>query len=112
MIITAIFTVETTKLTIETSELLNLEQMGEMGRPLLVRNLPPGINVVPVDPGVFRLLSRYEVRVAVDSQNAHVMSMAESKDGDPPDPPKLTAMHFDRQAIHVFLGAARSMPLL
>lgn len=103
MRITVICTALPTSLTIETSERVDLEQMEKLGDPRAVRPLGPGLTIVTVDPGVYKLQSS-EVRVAADSPNAQVMTV-NSKD----DPPEGLAVHVDRAAIRQFLASAKSV---
>ena len=100
--ITAIFTAKGTKLTIETSEQVQLEKMGDAKPVPLAR----GLNTAMVAPGVYRLVSTSEVRVAADSPDAHVMSTTNVKDGSFPDPPKAVVPNVDREALRSFLSVS------
>jgi hypothetical protein len=103
---TAIFTTAPTTLTIETSETLQLEQMGGAAPVRLTH----GRNTVQIGRGVFRLVSMYEVRVAAESSDAHVMSTMNDKDGDFPEPQKADELHVDRGALREFFQpSARSL---
>lgn len=106
---TVIFTVTQT-LTINTSEQLKLEKMGPMGRPVPVRDLVRGPNKVPVEDGVYRILSKQDVTVTAPTQDPtqfHVMNLSDSKDGDPPDAPRMV-FQFDKAAFGTFIEMARN----
>jgi hypothetical protein len=82
--ITAIFTTDKTTLTIETSEAVNLDQMGQQTP---IAKLTPGKRDVVVPAGVFRLESKDTVIVTTRGQNVHVAYTTNDKDGQFPDPP-------------------------
>ena len=89
---TAIFTSETTTLTIETEETVVLEEMEPTGLTKVVslRAVTHG-KVASVGPGVFRILSNNPVWVTSDRGELWVASKAGSKDGPFPNPPKVTS---------------------
>ena len=86
MMKTAIFTDQKTTLTIETSETLFLEQFGGKDPVALV----PGLNQVTVEAGVFKVFSKTALRVSAGTPNLYVASTQNTKDGNFPDPPRLT----------------------
>jgi hypothetical protein len=105
--ITAIFTTEATTLTIETSEDVNLVEMGCESTPIRFR---PGLNEVFIAPGVFKVESAQPVRVASRSPYTVVLSTTNNKDGTFPDQTKLAKLDVDRSAIRKFFSDSKSMP--
>jgi hypothetical protein len=80
---TAIFTTKNTKLTIETSEALQLVQKGHEDKPIALER---GVNTIDVEAGVFKVVSNNTIRVSANQQDAKFMSTANNKDGEWPDP--------------------------
>ncbi len=80
---TAIFTTKNTKLTIETSEELQLVQKGREHEPIALKR---GVNTIDVGAGVFKVVSNNTIRVSANQQDAKFMSTANNKDGEWPDP--------------------------
>ena len=102
MMITAIFTKEKTTLTIETTETLVLEQFDSKDP---VTPLVPGVNVVGVGAGVFKVLSKTALRVSGGIANVYVASTTNTKDDDFPDPPRLS---ITPTQLHAFMVDGRS----
>ena len=106
--ITAIFTTNKTTLTIETSEMLTLVQMGREDQPI---ELTEGVNNIPVGAGVFQVLSKALVRVTADTPDLYVAyTTTNTKDGGFPDPPKSVTvdsvkLNIDSTAVRQFFDA-------
>lgn len=109
---TAIFTTEKTALTIQTTEALELLQMGSAAQtsPPSAIKLQPGANNVVVGAGVFKLVSKETVGVTAGTQPIQVMSTANDKDSGWPDPP-MSTLSVDRAALLSFftIQGARSL---
>lgn len=107
---TVIYTVKQT-LTIDTPERIKLEQMGLGGRSHVLRDLPRGTHDVPVDDGVYMVLSNGSITVTSTTQDPTEFHLAaiDNKDGPPPDPPRMK-ITFDTAAIKSFIGFARDIP--
>ena len=112
---TAIFTVQATTLKIQTSEAVQLVQMGSAKNVSLVS----GANTIPVGPGVFKVVSSNPVTVAaaVDptgttaSPEIQVLTSTADKDGTWPDPQKtaviqkpMTTLGVDSTALQQFFA--------
>ena len=105
---TAIFTKDSTTLTIETSEeMLNLVQLGREDDPVA---LSLGVNKVPVGPGVFKVFSNSPVRVTADPQELELAVTTDNKDGFP-DPPLSVALAVDHTTMVQFFLDAKSQPV-
>ena len=109
---TAIFTTEKTALTIQTTEALQLLQLGSAAQtnPAAAIALKPGANQVVVAAGVFKVVSKEAVGVTAGSQAIQVMSTANDKDGGWPDP-QMSTLSIDRAALLAFFAipGARSL---
>ena len=112
MWITAISTMkaakDTTTLRIETSEVLNLEQMG-VTEPI---RLTRGDNSVNVGRGVFKLVSSNSVAVAPATPDPGVVVLTKEqslmartrKDGDWPDPSALNVSADEAEEVKTFFA--------
>jgi hypothetical protein len=104
--ITAIFTAEVTTLTIETVEVVNLEQMGPQSN--LIR-LTQGTHTLEVEAGVFKVISNRPVRVTADSASACIECTLQDKDGTFPDQTILAKRGLDIATTRKFFVDAKSM---
>jgi hypothetical protein len=104
--ITAIFTAEVTTLTIETSEHVNLEQMGPQGNLI---QLAIGTHTRGVGAGVFKVISNRPVRVTADSASAYIECTPNNKDGTFPDQTILAKRGLDIATTREFFVDAKSM---
>lgn len=104
--ITAIVTGEATELTIATLEDAFLEKMGNSGERT---KLTQGVNNVPVDAGVFRVLSKRAVRVIADTQNLDVVVSPNDKDGGPIELLRMTIPGHDQPEVIDLLSSAMGM---
>ena len=104
---TVILTTQTTALSIQTSEALQLEAMampGQMAAPAAV-SLSAGPNSVTVNAGVFKIASRKPVGVtaATLTGTVHILATANDKDGTFPDPLQVMgALGIDTNALKGF----------
>lgn len=107
-LMTAIFSdhAETT-LTIETSEDLDLVAMTNQEQPIVLKN---GLNQVTVGPGIYKLLSNSNVRVTSVAPiyvaiTGSAVIAGGTKDGQFPDPPKLTSVNATTEQVRQFFAA-------
>jgi hypothetical protein len=109
---TAIFTTEKTSLTIQTTEALQLVQLGTAAQtaPPAAIALQPGANKVVVGAGVFKVTSNETVGVTAGTQPIHVMSTANDKDSGWPDPP-MSTLSVDSATLHAFFTMADAKSL-
>jgi hypothetical protein len=98
---TVIHTKQQTTLTIATPQgkPLSLDVMGGDGTPTVVRTLRPGATeTVPVDPGLYRIVSD-SVRVTAVSESLSIVTV-NGKD----DPPEHLTEAFGAAAVSTFLA--------
>jgi hypothetical protein len=104
---TVIHTKQQTTLTIATPQgkPLSLDVMGGDGTPTTVRTLRPGATeTVPVDPGLYRIVSD-SVRVTAVSESLSIVTL-NGKD----DPPEHLTKAFGAAVVTTFLaGASESL---
>lgn len=103
---TVILTTEKTVLSIQTSEALQLEAMAMPGQTMAPAaiSLSAGANSVPVNAGVFKLVSKNAVGVSVQGGTVHILATANDKDGTFPDPLQvMTALGIDTKALKSFV---------
>jgi hypothetical protein len=107
--ITAIFTAGATTLTIETTELVNLEQMGPQGNLIQLAQLAQGTYTRDVGTGVFKVVSRQPVRVTSSSARIYVESTPNNKDDSFPDQTIVAKFGLDVATTRKFFFDARSI---
>jgi hypothetical protein len=103
---TVILTTQQTNLSIQTSEPLKLEAMAMPGQTMApaVVALSAGANSVPVNAGVFKVVSRNPVSVSAQGGTLHVLATANDKDGTFPDPLQvMAALGIDTKALKSFV---------
>jgi hypothetical protein len=107
--ITAIFTAEGTELTIETTELVNLEQMGPQGNLIQLAQLSKGTYTRDVGAGVFKVVSKQPVSVTSSSANSFIKNIPNNKDGTFPDQTIVDKFGLDLATTRKFFFDARSI---
>jgi hypothetical protein len=105
--ITAIFTAGATKLTIETTEQVNLEQMGPQGNLIQLTN---GTHTRDVGAGVFKVVSKEPVTVTSSSARILIEITPNNKDDTFPDQTILAKFGLDIATTRKFFLDGRSIP--
>lgn len=100
--LTAIYTEQTTQLSIQTAEPIRLEKMGEEDGG---HELEAGTHQLTIGPGLFRVIS--EEAVIATAPGGGVQVWAHDKDGDPPPSPRIVGA-LDPAATSDFLSPLRS----